>query len=129
MNLGELRRTALFQTNNDEEELEELEPQLTEYLNEGYGRLWRAFGGEGEFAPLRHDKSRPDVPEWTHHAIADWATWLLYRNGSAQRQGRGLAFQQAFEAVLARVRAMTEAEKKGMEAPRGDGRPFRHIPG
>lgn len=129
MNLRELRRTTLFETNNDEDELEELEPHLTDYLNEGYMLLRRAFGQNGEITPLRHDRSRPDLPEWTHHAIADWAAWLIYRNGSVQKQGRGLPFKQAFEDVIARVRAMTEAEKKGAEASPGDGRRFRHIPG
>lgn len=129
MNLGELKRLALFQTNNDEEELEELGPYLTEYLNEGYRRLWQAFGRGGGFEPLRHDRSRPEVPEWTHHAIADWAAWLMYRNGSGQKQGRGLLFQRAFEDVIARVRAMTEAEKKEAEASPEEGRRFRHIPG
>lgn len=119
MTLKELREAVLFETNNDADDLGDFEPHLTDYLNEGYDRLVSAFYGEhvgpesDRFAPLRHEKSTPETPEWTHRAIADWAAWLVYRNGSAQKQTRGLMFKTAFEDALSRVRAMTAAEKAG----------------
>ena len=33
-----------------------------------------------------------------------WATWLVCRNGSAQRQNRGYAFRKAFLDVESRLR-------------------------
>ena len=92
MNLGELKRLALFQTNNDEEELEELGPYLTEYLNEGYRRLWQAFGRGGGFEPLRHDRSRPEVPELYRKSKAEGLTEAEKKEAEAS-PGEGRRFR------------------------------------
>ncbi|MDR3051950.1 MAG: hypothetical protein LBU67_09565 [Oscillospiraceae bacterium] len=55
-------------------------------------------------APLREAEDVPLLPEWTHGALADWATWRLYATGSAQRQSRGLVFRAAYEQTFARLR-------------------------
>lgn len=119
MTLKELKDAVLFETNNDADDLGDFEPHLTDYLNEGYDRLVEAMGGghvgpdSDRFPPLSHERSSPETPEWTHRAIADWAAWLVYRNGSAVKQSRGRMFQTAFEETLSRVRAMSAEERDG----------------
>jgi len=111
MDLSALRQQVMFQIGGDAEDVQDFLPYLTDYLNEGYDRLVMAAHGrhvgegENDFAPLAHGKSVPELPAWTHRAIADWATWLICRNGNAQRQNRGYAFRRAFEDVESRLRA------------------------
>lgn len=111
MDLSALRQQVMFQIGGDAEDVQDFLPYLTDYLNEGYDRLVMAaysrHVGEGasDFAPLAHEKSSPELPAWTHRAIADWATWLICRNGSTQRQNRGYAFRRAFEDVEGRLRS------------------------
>lgn len=122
MNLSAIRQQIMFQIGGDAEDVQDFLPHLTQYINEGYDRLTMAVSGrhvgeaEDEIAPLLHEKSQPELPEWTHAAIADFATWLICRNGSAQRQNRGYAFRRAFENVESRLRLA------------GSGRYIHHIP-
>ena len=110
MDLSALRQQVLFQIGGDAEDVQDFLPFLNDYLNEGYDRLMMAAYGrhvsaeETDEPPLSHDRSTPCLPGWTHRAIADWATWLICRNGSAQRQNRGYAFRRAFEDVESRLR-------------------------
>jgi hypothetical protein len=60
---------------------------------------------EIEYAALRDEADVPALPEWSHWAIADYATYLLYRNGNLQRQQRGIPFLRDFNDMLARLRA------------------------
>ena len=110
MNLLQLKQQVMFQTGNDAEDLGDFQPHLTDYLNEGYDLLMMASQGkhvdaESEAQPLSHDKGEPELPSWMHRALADYATWLVYRNGSAQKQGRGYVFRKAFDEVLSRARS------------------------
>ena len=121
MNLLELKQQVMFQTGNDADDLGDFQPHLTDYLNEGYDRLMMAYqrehnGGDGDIPELGHDKSQPELPEWLHRAIADYATWMVYRNGSAEKQSRGFVFRRAFE----------EAEMKARTSSAG--RYITHIP-
>ena len=110
MNLLELKQQVMFQTGNDAEDLGDFQPHLTDYLNEGYDRLAQAYSGKSvgmddALMPLLRDKSVPELPEWLHRAIADYATWMVYRNGSAQKQNRGVVFLRTFNEALSRARA------------------------
>ncbi len=122
MDLLALRQQVMFQIGSDAEDVQDHLPYLNDYINEAYDRLAHAAYGrhvcmeDEEFQPLHHEISRPNLPDWTHRAIADWATWLLCRNGNAQRQNRGYAFRKAFEDVESRLRGA-----------KGDGC-FHHIP-
>lgn len=109
MTLLELKRQVMFQTGNDAEDLGDFQPHLTDYLNEGYDRLVMAYarehaGEEGEYPLLDNDRSEPELPEWLHRGIADFATWMIYRNGSAEKQARGYAFRHSFEEAERRAR-------------------------
>ena len=110
MDLAALRQQVMFQIGGDAEDVQDFLPYLTDYLNEGYDRLAVAAHGrhvcqeDEDYQPLAHEKSTPNLPAWTHRAIADWATWLICRNGSTQRQNRGYAFRKAFEDVESRLR-------------------------
>ena len=110
MNLMELRQQVMFQTGNDAEDLGDFQPHLTDYINEGYDLLLMAHCGEhvdpdGAFPPLAQQKSEPELPGWMHRSLADYAAWMVYRNGSAQKQSRGFVMRKAFDEVLNRVRA------------------------
>lgn len=122
MNLLQLKERVMFQTDHSAEEAAEHLPHLRDYLNEGYDRLCMALYGKhveeaGDFPPLSHDRSQPELPLWAHAPLADYACWMICRNGAPARQSRGLAFLKAFEDALSRAR---------MEAAQG--RRFRNLP-
>ena len=113
MYVSELKEYVMFQTNNDTDDLEDYLPYLLSYLNDGYDRLVYAWAKEhtsseedAEYPPLSEDSDEPNLPDWTHLAIADWATWLIYRNGNPQKQSRGLMYRQAFDDVLSKIYSM-----------------------
>lgn len=136
MNLSELKNTVMFQTNNDADDLGDFLPYLINYLNEGYDRLVYAYCGQhvsadsDTYTTLRNDKTSPELPEWAHSAIADWATWLVYRNGNVQKQNRGMQFKNSFETIESQLRGMTTEEKGLTDADVTHyGRKFLNIPG
>ncbi len=117
MNLLEIKQQVMFQTNNDADDLGDFLPHLTDYINEGYDLLVNAWCGEHvsedseTYTPLNNDRASPELPAWTHRAITDWATWLIYRNGNAGKQNRGMAYRMSAESFFNTVRGMTNAEK------------------
>ena len=121
MTLGDIKAMVMFQTNNDADDLGDFLPYLVTYINEGYDLLVNAFAKQHvtadntDYTPMSHDKSQPNLPEWTHQAIANWATWLIYKNGNVQKQNRGYQYRSAFEQVETKLRGMT-AEEKGLTA-------------
>ena len=114
MNLLEIKNMVMFQTNNDADDLGDFLPYLEDYINEGYDRLVVVYAGEHVtvdsdlYLPLTHDKSSPELPEWAHRAIADYATWMIYRNGNVEKQRRGQQYLAAFEAMLSKLNGMSE---------------------
>lgn len=137
MNFGEIKAQVMHQTNNDADDLGDFLPALNDYVNEGYDRLAYAFAkkhlGEDEFDRLRADRQSPALPDWTHRAIADWATWLVYRNGNVQKQNRGLQYRNAFLELESRLLSMSAYEKGLVDTPgelaeSKSVRKFRNIP-
>jgi hypothetical protein len=134
MTVSEMKDQIMFQTNNDTEDIEDYEPYVLEYLNDGYERLvmvWakqHVSASNTTYPALSADIDVPATPEWTHRYIADWATWLVYRNGNPQKQQRGYAFRANFLEMLAKV-----AEEGGAAGLNEDGtqktyRNFINIP-
>lgn len=117
MNLAEIKAAIMHQTNNDADDLGDFLPFLVDYINEGYDRLVHAFAGQhvssdsSDYTPLKNDRSTPNLPEWLHRSIADWATWLVYRNGNTQKQNRGFAYRNYFLEIEAKLTGMTLSEK------------------
>lgn len=111
MTVGEIKALVMFQTNNDAEDVADYLPYLGSYLSEGYDRLVYAWAGihptdDGEeYQTLTDDNQEPKLPEWLHKSIADWATWLVYRNGNPDKQNRGYAFRTSFEETLRQIAA------------------------
>ena len=109
MTLGEIKYQVMFQTNNDFDDIADFEPHIIDYINEAYDRLIKVWDKchttyeEGKYPKLMEDIDVPLTPEWTHRYLADWATWLVYRNGNPQKQQRGMAFRQSFESFLSMV--------------------------
>lgn len=128
MTVGEIKDEVMFQTNNDIDDLEEYLPYLMDYINEGYDKLVYAWskehcadaGDDVAYPWLTEDAEEPLLPEWTHRALADYATWLVYRNGNPQKQQRGLYFRQAFQEILSKL--------LGMGGKDGPVRNFFNIP-
>ena len=109
MNLLQLKQQVMFETGNDAEDLGDYLPHLNDYINEGYDLLLMAHAGQhvdddGDYPRMKQEKSEPELLPWTHRALADYAAWMVYRNGNAQKQSRGFVFRKAFEETLARVR-------------------------
>lgn len=109
MKLSEIENLCMFQTANDVDDLGEYLPYLKQYINDGYDRVVWAFDRvhlpTEKYPYLNSTGDVPRVPEWTHQAIADYATYCLYRNGNPNRQQRGMHFLSAFEKTLAKVYA------------------------
>jgi hypothetical protein len=124
MTVGEIKSLVMFQTNNDADDLGDFMPYLLGYINEGYDRLIHAYAGQhvGDDGvdPLKADSDIPQLPAWSHKGIADWATWLIYCNGNAQKQNRGFAFRSSAEETV--VRITSENGKNGKV------RNFKNIP-
>lgn len=134
MTLAEIKEQVMFQTNNDAEDVGDFLPALRDYVNEGYDKLVEAYAHQhvdanaGDYPPLETDMDEPALPEWTHRALTDYATWLVYRNGNPQKQNRGMAYLQAFREVLSRI-----ADSGGLAGLNDDGtqkryNKFRNIP-
>ena len=132
MTLGEIKDQVMFQTNNDSEDVGDYLPHLIDYINEGYDALlnaWcRSHIGTGEYDRLEIDPDEPQLPEWTHRALADYATWLVYRNGNPQKQNRGAAFYSAFREVLNRINSEGGAAGMNEDGTRKIFNKFRNIP-
>lgn len=102
MTLAAIKTQVMFQTNNDREDLPDFEPHLTDYINEGYEILVFNYTGKHvsaeseEYEPLARGNDEPNLPEYAHRALADYATYMVYRNGNAVKQNRGMPFYSAF---------------------------------
>ena len=107
MTLMEIHDQVMFQTNNDSDDLGDYTPHIDDYINEGYDRIvgvWDSSHVPTEAYPkLESDEDEPNLPDWLHRYLADWATWLIYRNGNPQKQQRGMYFRQSFELMLSRL--------------------------
>lgn len=109
MTLGDIKATVMHQTNNDIGDLEDFAPFLTDYINDGYDKMLYAYakvhpGGE-DYPLLLNSDDKPILPHRLHQSLADWATWMVYRNGNAARQQRGYVFRSAFEEAIASAKA------------------------
>ena len=128
MTLSEIENQVMFQTNNDLEDLGDYKPHVVDYINEGYDRLVKAYDKAHvrtpNYPPLMEATDIPNTPEWTHRYLADWATWLVYRNGNPQKQSRGYAYRESFLGMLSTV--MDEGGKAGETG--GPYNKFRNIP-
>ena len=132
MTLAEIKNQIMFQTNNDEEDVDDYMPHLVDYINDGYDRLvkvWtKSHTPQDEYPRLSADTDVPALPVWTHRAICDWATWLVYRNGNPQKQQRGMQYRAYFEEILRQL-----SDEGGAAGLNDDGtnvqyKKFRNIP-
>lgn len=132
MTLAEIKNQIMFQTNNDEEDIVDYLPHVVDYINDGYDRLvkvWtKSHTPQDDYPRLEDDSDEPNLPEWTHRALCDWATWLMYRNGNPQKQQRGMAYRSAFYEILSQI-----ADEGGASGLNDDGtnvqyKNFRNIP-
>ena len=107
MTLAEIKAQIMFQTNNDEDDIEDFLPHVEDYINEGYDRIVRVWDNNHvpstDYPKLAEYSDEPNLPQWIHRYIADWATWLVYRNGNPQKQNRGMAYRYSFEQLLSNL--------------------------
>ena len=124
MNVLEIKNEVMFQTNNDIDDLPDFLPHLNDYINEGYDKLVYAYAGEhlseSKYPTLREGSDSPKLPDWTHRALADYATYMIYRNGNPQKQQRGYAYLSLFNE--------TRNEIRDQGGNRGKVRNFFNIP-
>lgn len=134
MTLSEIKYHVMFQTNNDADDIGDFEPHIIDYINEGYDLLVNAWAKQHtafalvDYPRLGDDSDVPRTPEWTHRYLADWATWLIYRNGNPQKQQRGYQYRSAFEGMLARVADEGGADGIDENGNRKQFRNFYNIP-
>jgi phosphatidylethanolamine-binding protein (PEBP) family uncharacterized protein len=124
MTLADIKYQVMFQSNNEIDDVGEFEPHLEDYINDGYDQLIFAYDqkhvGTEDYPALIEDTDVPQAPEWTHRYLADWATWLVYRNGNPQKQNRGYPYRESFLSMLSRLK--DEGGKKGE-----GGFPYKHF--
>ncbi len=111
MTLDAIKAQVMFQTNNDREDLPDFEPHLTDYINDGYEILVFNYTGKhvsdddgSEYVTLNQSYDEPELPDYAHRALADFATYMVYRNGNAVKQNRGMAFYSAFLQVASQLK-------------------------
>ena len=128
MTLSEIQEQVMFQTNNDADDLGDFTPHIDDYINEGYDRIviiWdRKHVPSTDYPRLENGTDEPNLPEWIHRYIADWATWLIYRNGNPQKQQRGMQFKYSFEECLNKISGM--GGKNGLDA-NGDPKKYKNF--
>lgn len=107
MTLSEIQEQVMFQTNNDSDDLGDYTPHIDDYINDGYDRIVTIWDNRhvpsDDYPRLENSTDVPNLPEWIHRYITDWATWLIYRNGNPQKQNRGMAFKSSFEELINRI--------------------------
>ena len=132
MTLAEIKNQIMFQTNNDEEDVVDYLPHLVDYINDGYDRLvkvWtKSHAPQEDYPWLSEDTDEPNLPEWLHRYICDWATWLVYRNGNPQKQSRGMAFRASFEEILSKLSDEGGAAGLNEDGTNVQYKNFRNIP-
>lgn len=110
MTLDAIKTQVMYQTNNDKDDLPDFEPHLTDYINEGYDILVMNYTGQhvasdsAEYPPLFGNLDVPKLPEYAHRGLVDYATYMVYRNGNAVKQNRGMAFYSAFMDILGKLK-------------------------
>ena len=110
MTLDAIKTQVIFQTNNDKEDLPDFEPHLTRYINEGYEILVFNYTGKHvaeestEYPSLSSNNDEPNLPEYAHRALADFATYMVYRNGNATKQNRGMAYYSTFLQMVSQLK-------------------------
>lgn len=108
MTVSDIKNRIMYQTGNDGEDVTDHLPWVLEYINQGYDKMLIAHVkqhvGSEEYPMLSGDEDNPNLPEWVHYALADFATWCIYRNGNTQRQQRGMRYLASFEEALTDLR-------------------------
>ncbi|MDL2220081.1 hypothetical protein LJC55_00210 [Eubacteriales bacterium OttesenSCG-928-N14] len=56
---------------------------------------------------LVEDDDEPDLTDWAHYALSDYATWRLMSTGSRARQVRGEVFLGQYLTTIARLAAVS----------------------
>ncbi|MBP5248626.1 MAG: hypothetical protein J6Y20_10190 [Lachnospiraceae bacterium] len=119
----------MFQTNNDADDLGDYTPHINDYINEGYDRIvvvWDNQHVPSDDYPLLEDADdQPNLPLWLHRYIADWATWLVYRNGNPQKQNRGAAYRASFLELLSKL--ADTGGKNGYDEETGEIKKYRNF--
>ena len=134
MRLSEIKEQVMFQTNNDAEDVGDFLPSLTDYINEGYDRVVYVYAHQhvseesDDYTPLSMESEEPNLPLWTHRAITDYATYLVYRNGNPQKQQRGMAYLQTFNETLAQIASGGGADGVNDDGTQKRYRKFINIP-
>lgn len=108
MTLQDIQEHIMHQTNNDADDLPDYAPHIDNYINEAYDRIVIVWDDRhvpsDDYPRLESSDDEPLLPEWLHRYIADWATWLIYRNGNPQKQSRGMAYRNSFLEILATLK-------------------------
>lgn len=119
MTLAEMYDQIMFQTNNDADDLGDFTPHIGDYVNEGYDKLVEAYAGEhvsedSENYPTLYARGdEPNLPSYSHRAIVDYATYLVYRNGNAVKQNRGNSYYNSFYETTVKLKYEGSIQKSG----------------
>ena len=107
MTLIEIENAALFACGEDGEALSDHQPYLRDAVNRGYDLLLSAAGRghlHEEVMPLHAEKSTPELPQWAHAALVDYAAAALLRLGSPEKVQRASLLMSSFRESENRLR-------------------------
>lgn len=111
MLMGEIRDLVMHQIGDDLDDLKDYQPYIERYIMDGYDRLHKAYHKKHLCDKAVFEiREYPELPTWMHAAIADFATYLMYRNGNQTKQARGMMYYQSF----IEIENEAKSEKKRM---------------
>ena len=127
MTLGEIKEAALFQTSNDVEDIDDFRPVLSVYIDEAYDQLVFAWAQQHpsdynhHYPLLKEREDVPRLPDWTHQALADWASYRILSSGNVGKQNRAGVFRGRFDEILRKIAYEGGRQGRGFSFQNVDG--------
>ena len=109
MTVADLKELVMLQLGEDPADVADYDALLDVYLEQGYVKLVDKYksGNRTGVEPLATENI---LPEWTHTALSDFATYRIMQNGNVQKQQRGQTYLAAFLETLAKLRSEADEE-------------------
>lgn len=109
MTIDALKATVMLQLGEDVDDVSDYDDLLNVYLERGYRMMADKYmsGDQSSIKPLLTENL---LPEWTHSALADFATYRILMNGNAQKQARASAFYASFQDANSKLRSKSDED-------------------
>ena len=102
MTKQQIRQKALYWIGAESWDGDEFAPHLDDAIEEARGEMELAAGRE--WPQALSDNESPDAPVWAQDAMAEYAAYMMLRNGSPDKRERAAAHYARFHQAVSRVR-------------------------